>query len=373
MPGYGAAGRRIPITGRRKEEQMGYEILGLPLIYYITMVAKTVAVFVFVLLTVAYATWAERKLIGHMQVRIGPKRVGPYGLLQPIADGVKLFFKEEIIPAQASKFAFIIAPLIALVPAFISFAVIPFGDTITVAGYQVPLQIASVYDGGTMRVLDINVGVLYILAMASVGVYGIVLAGWSSNSKYSLLGGLRASAQMISYELAAGLAIILVFMSSETLSLQKIVADQAGLFGWNIIRNPFMFIGGIIFFICSLAEINRTPFDLPEAETELVSGFCTEYSSMKYAMFFMAEYANMVTVCAVTATLFLGGWHGPFPPVVNFVAKVYALIFVCMWIRATYPRYRYDQLMRLGWKVFLPATLLLICCNAVWILIAAQM
>jgi NADH-quinone oxidoreductase subunit H len=228
------------------------------------------------------------------------------------------------------------------------------------------MQIAAYADqAGT--VFDLNIGVLYILGMASLGVYGIVLAGWASNSKYSLLGGLRASAQMISYELAAGLAIVSVFMVSQSLSLQAIVADQAGLFGWYIFRTPFTFVAGIIFFICSLAEINRTPFDLPEAETELVSGFCTEYSSMKYAMFFMAEYANMVTVCAVTTTLFLGGWHGPLPPVLNFIAKVYILMFVCMWVRATYPRYRYDQLMRLGWKVFLPITLFLIIGNAFWL------
>ena len=333
---------------------MGYEILGLPMAYYVAMVAKVLVVFVFVLLTVAYATYAERKIIGHMQVRLGPMRTGWHGLLQPIADGLKLFFKEEIIPSQSSKFAFLIAPLIALVPAFISFAVIPFGDTVEIAGYKIPLQIAAYYDTAAGKVVDINVGVLYILALASVGVYGIVLAGWASNSKYSLLGGLRSSAQMISYELAAGLAIIAVFMLSESLSLQKIVADQAG-FGWYAFKQPLAFI---LFFICSLAEINRTPFDLPEAESELVSGFCTEYSSMKYAMFFMAEYANMITVCAVTTTLFLGGWHGPFPPVINFVAKVYFLIFTCMWIRATYPRYRYDQLMRLGWKVFLPLSLL---------------
>ena len=331
-------------------------ILGLPVAYYIAMIAKVLVAFVFVLLTVAYATYAERKIIGHMQVRLGPMRTGWHGLLQPIADGIKLFFKEEIIPSQSSKFAFLIAPLVALVPAFISFAVIPFGDTIEVAGYKVPLQIAAVYDAAGDRVLDVNIGVLYILGMASLGVYGIVLAGWSSNSKYSLLGGLRSSAQMVSYELAAGLAIVAVFMLSESLSLQKIVADQAGFFtNWYVFKQPLAFI---IFFICSLAEINRTPFDLPEAETELVSGFCTEYSSMKYAMFFMAEYANMVTVCAVTTTLFLGGWHGPFFPVINFIAKVYFLIFCCMWIRATYPRYRYDQLMGLGWKVFLPLTLL---------------
>jgi NADH-quinone oxidoreductase subunit H len=336
---------------------MGYELFGLPMIYYIAMVVKVLVVFVFVLLTVAYATYAERKIIGHMQVRLGPMRTGWHGLLQPIADGVKLFFKEEIVPSQADKFAFLIAPVIALVPAFIGFAVIPFGDTVEVAGYKIPLQIAAFYDTAAGKVIDLNVGVLYILALASVGVYGIVLAGWASNSKYSLLGGLRSSAQMISYELAAGLAIISIFMMSESLSLQKIVADQAGLFGWYVFKQPLAFI---LFFICSLAEINRTPFDLPEAETELVSGFCTEYSSMKYAMFFMAEYANMITVCAVTTTLFLGGWHGPafLPGWCWFVAKVYFLIFVCMWIRATYPRYRYDQLMRLGWKVFLPLTLL---------------
>ncbi|HEY6871754.1 MAG TPA: NADH-quinone oxidoreductase subunit NuoH [Geobacteraceae bacterium] len=336
---------------------MGYEILGLPLIYYIAMVAKVLVAFVFVLLTVAYATYAERKIIGHMQVRLGPMRTGWHGLLQPIADGVKLFFKEEIIPSQASKFAFLLAPLVALMTAFISFAVIPFGDTIEFLGYKIPLQIAGYFNMVEGRVMDVNVGVLYILAMASLGVYGIVLAGWSSNSKYSLLGGLRSSAQMISYELAAGLAIVSVFMLSESLSLQKIVADQSGsLLNWYVFKQPLAFI---LFFICSLAEINRTPFDLPEAESELVSGFCTEYSSMKYAMFFMAEYANMVTVCAVTTTLFLGGWHGPafLPGWCWFIAKVYFLIFCCMWIRATYPRYRYDQLMGLGWKVFLPLTL----------------
>jgi NADH-quinone oxidoreductase subunit H len=336
---------------------MGYEILGLPLIYYIAMVAKVLVAFVFVLLTVAYATYAERKIIGHMQVRLGPMRTGWHGLLQPIADGVKLFFKEEIIPSQASKFAFLLAPLVALMTAFISFAVIPFGDTVEFFGYKIPLQIAGYFNMVEGKVMDVNVGVLYILAMASLGVYGIVLAGWSSNSKYSLLGGLRSSAQMISYELAAGLAIVSVFMLSESLSLQKIVADQGGsILNWYAVKQPIAFI---LFFICSIAEINRTPFDLPEAESELVSGFCTEYSSMKYAMFFMAEYANMVTVCAVTTTLFLGGWHGPafLPGWCWFIAKVYFLIFCCMWIRATYPRYRYDQLMGLGWKVFLPLTL----------------
>jgi NADH-quinone oxidoreductase subunit H len=339
------------------------EILGLPLIYYIAMIAKVLVAFVFVLLTVAYATYAERKIIGHMQVRLGPMRTGWHGLLQPIADGVKLFFKEEIVPTSSSTFAFLVAPLIALIPAFITFAVIPFGGTIEVSGYKIPLQIAGYFDTAVGKVVDVNVGVLYILAMSSLGVYGIVLAGWSSNSKYSLLGGLRSSAQMISYELSAGLSIIAVFMLSESLSLARIVDLQSGCGGlaWYAFKQPLAFI---LFFICSIAEINRTPFDLPEAESELVSGFCTEYSSMKYAMFFMAEYANMFTVCALTTTLFLGGWNGPFAATVPilgpvyFVAKVYFLIFFCMWLRATVPRYRYDQLMHLGWKVFLPLSLL---------------
>lgn len=341
---------------------MGMEILGLPLMYYIAMVAKVLVAFVFVLLTVAYATYAERKIIGHMQVRLGPMRTGWHGLLQPIADGVKLFFKEEIVPSQASTFAFLIAPLIALVPAFITFAVIPFGGVIEIAGYKIPLQIAGYVDTATGQLFDINVGALYILAMSSLGVYGIVLAGWASNSKYSLMGGLRSSAQMISYELAAGLAIVAVFMLSGTLSLNSIVQQQGGWGGleWYAFKQPLAFA---LFFVAGLAEINRTPFDLPEAETELVSGFCTEYSSMKYAMFFMAEYANLVTVSALTTTLFLGGWQGPFVSSfallgpVYFVAKVYALMFFCIWIRATLPRYRYDQLMHLGWKVMLPLSL----------------
>lgn len=350
---------------------MEFLILGLPWMYYAAMLTKVLVAFVFVLLTVAYSTYAERKIIGHMQVRLGPMRTGWHGLLQPIADGLKLFFKEEIVPSQASTFAFLVAPLIALIPAFITFAAIPFGGTIDVFGYKVPLQIAAYYDTAAGRVFDLNVGALYILAMSSLGVYGIVLAGWSSNSKYSLMGGLRASAQMISYELAAGLSIIAVFMLSGTLSMNEIVAKQSGMggFDWYLFKQPLAFV---MFFICSIAEINRTPFDLPEAETELVSGFCTEYSSMKYAMFFMAEYANMVTVCALTVTLFLGGWNGPLATAipllgpVYFVAKVYFLIFFCMWLRATVPRYRYDQLMHIGWKVFIPLALLNIVVTGIW-------
>jgi NADH-quinone oxidoreductase subunit H len=321
-----------------------------PLLFLGIMLAKIIAVFVVVLLIVAYATWVERKVIGHMQARLGPMETGWHGLLQPIADGLKLFFKEDIVPSQASKVSFILAPMMILVPAFITVAVVPFGPNITIAGYSVPMQIT-----------DLNVGILYILAMAGLGVYGIVLAGWSSNSKYSLLGGIRASAQMISYELSAALAIVSVFMLSETLSLARIVDVQMTqhplipfLPNWYILSQPLAFG---LFVICGLAEINRTPFDLPEAETELVSGFCTEYSSMKYALFFMAEYANMVVISAIAATLFLGGWHGPFPGVINLLLKIFAFMFFFIWLRATFPRVRYDQLMKMGWKVFLPLAL----------------
>jgi NADH-quinone oxidoreductase subunit H len=326
-----------------------------PLWFVVAMLVKIAAVFGVTMLMVAYATWVERKVIGHMQTRLGPMSTGWHGLLQPIADGLKLFFKEDIIPAQASKAAFILAPMMILVPALITVAVVPFGPDIEVGGYLVPQQIT-----------DLNVGMLYVLAMAGLGVYGIVLAGWSSNSKYSLLGGIRSSAQMVSYELAAGLTIVSVFMLSETLSLRGIVAaQQAPLWGittlpawmhnWYIFSQPLAFG---LFVICSLAEINRTPFDLPEAETELVSGFCTEYSSMKYALFFMAEYANMIVISALAATLFLGGWDGPFPGVINLLLKVFAFMFFFIWLRATWPRVRYDQLMFLGWKVFLPLSLL---------------
>lgn len=318
------------------------------------MVVKLLAVFSVTMFIVAYATWCERKVIGHMQTRLGPMRTGWHGLLQPIADGVKLFFKEDIIPTQASIVPFLLAPLMILIPALITIAVIPFGPDLIIKGLAVPMQIT-----------DLNVGVLYVLAFAGLGVYGIVLAGWASNSKYALLGGVRASAQMISYELAAGLTIIAVFMLSETLSLREIVALQSGpLYGvcsflpdWYVFKQPLAFC---LFIITGLAEINRTPFDMPEAESELVSGFCTEYSSMKYALFFMAEYANMIVIAAIAATLFLGGWSGPLPDsfgVVNLLGKVFAIMFFFIWLRATLPRVRYDQLMRLGWKILLPLAL----------------
>ncbi len=316
-----------------------------PVLFLSLMLAKILAVFIVVVLIVAYATYAERKIIGRMQTRLGPTMTGWFGLLQPIADGLKLFFKEDIIPAQASKLAFVLAPVMIMVPAFITIAVIPFGGDITVFGYTTTLQIA-----------DLNIGILYILAMAGLGVYGIVLAGWSSNNKYSLLGGVRSAAQVVSYELAAGMSIVAVLMLSETLSLRGIVAAQSGsVLNWYIFSQPLAFC---LFVITSLAEINRTPFDLPEAETELVSGFCTEYSSMKYALFFMAEYANMIVVSAITATLFLGGPAGPFAGPINLLLKIFFFMFLFIWIRATFPRVRYDQLMFMGWKVFLPLALL---------------
>ena len=329
-----------------------------PVLFTVAMLAKIAIAFVVMLLIVAYATYAERKIIGGMQTRMGPTMTGPKGLLQPIADGLKLFFKEDIIPAESHWFAFILAPMMILAPAFVAICVVPFGGDLhfTYDGvlYAVPMQIT-----------DMNIGILFILAMAGLGVYGIVLAGLASNSKYSLLGGIRSSAQMISYELAAGLAIISVFMLSETLSMRGIVAAQqmplwglesipSWIHNWFIFSQPLAFG---LFVVSSMAEVNRTPFDLPEAETELVSGFCTEYSSMKYALFFMAEYANMITVSAIGATLFLGGWDGPFWGWMNFLIKVFAFMFFFIWIRATFPRLRYDQLMFIGWKVMLPLAL----------------
>jgi NADH-quinone oxidoreductase subunit H len=323
------------------------------------MLVKLLVVFTVVMLSVAYATWCERKVIGHMQTRLGPMRTGWHGLLQPFADGIKLFFKEDIIPTESIKVPFLLAPMMILVPALITVAVIPFGPDIQLGDFMIPQQIT-----------DLNIGVLYILAFAGLGVYGIVLAGWASTSKYSLLGGVRASAQMISYELAAGLSIIAIFMLSETLSLREIVAlQQQDLWGvcsfvpnWYVFTQPLAFC---LFIVTGLAEINRTPFDMPEAESELVSGFCTEYSSMKYALFFMAEYANMIVISAIAVTLFLGGWSAPLniaiftmiPGFVWLLAKIYFLMFCFMWLRATFPRVRYDQLMRLGWKVLLPLAL----------------
>ena len=306
------------------------------------------------LLAVAYLTWLERKVIGDIQVRFGPSRVGPFGLLQPIADGIKLMFKEDVVPANADRLIFFLAPALSFVPALIVFAVIPFGPSFVIT--------------------DVNVGLLYVFAVASLGVYGSVLAGWASNSKYSLLGGLRSSAQMVSYELGLGLSVLGVVMMTGSLSLVDIVEAQKGTWlgilpRWNIFPQ---FLGFVIFLISSNAELNRAPFDLPEAETELVAGFHTEYSSMKFALFFMAEYANMIAAAALATTLFLGGWRGPLlPPVIWFLLKVFAFIFLFIWLRATLPRFRYDQLMGFGWKVLLPLALANVMFTAASILILA--
>lgn len=329
--------------------------------------AQIAAVMGVVMLTVMVLTLAERKVLGWMQDRMGPMEVGPYGVLQPIADGLKLFFKEDIIPAGANKFLFTLAPILALVPAMIGFAVIPFGPSMTIElfGMQIKPFVIS----------DINIGILYILAFASIGAYGIILGGWSSNSKYSLLGGLRSAAQVISYELCVGLAIVGVILLSGSLSLVKITEAQAGGFwNWFVIAMPFpQIFAFVVYVISAVAETNRVPFDLPEAESELVAGFFTEYSGMRFAFFFIAEYANMILVSCVAAALFLGGWNAPYPGtilgyigldslawienVVWFAAKVYFFLFLFFWLRATLPRLRYDQLMRFGWKVMLPIAL----------------
>lgn len=311
-------------------------------VYLLIACIKILLVFGVVQLMIISMIWLERKVLAHMQVRLGPMRVGPHGLLQPIADAIKLLFKEDIIPEKANKLLFLLAPAMSLVPALISFAVIPFGDKIKIFGYNIDLVIT-----------DINVGFLYIFAVSSLGVYGIVMAGWASNNKYSLLGGIRSSAQMISYELTLGLSLIGVVMLTGSLSLVDIVNAQAKF--WNIILQP---IGFFIYAVSAIAEVNRTPFDLPEAESELVAGYHTEYSSMKFAMFFMAEYANMISVSAIAVTFFLGGWQGPFlPPAVWFMLKLSGCLFFFIWLRSTYPRVRYDQLMHFGWKFLLPLSL----------------
>jgi NADH-quinone oxidoreductase subunit H len=291
-------------------------------------------------------TLLERKFIARLQVRYGPNRVGPLGLLQPLADGVKLIFKEDIIPAGADKAVFILAPVISVVAALIAFAVIPIGPDFSLFGYPIQLHIAN-----------LDVGVLYLLAVSSLGVYGIVLAGWASNSKYAMLGGLRSSAQMISYELGLGLSLVGVMMIVGSLSLVDIVQWQSGVW-WLVAAQP---LGFVLYAIAGIAETNRAPFDLPEAEQELVAGYHTEYSSMRFAMFFMAEYINMITVSAVATTIFLGGYYGPFgllPGPWWFFLKVFLLLCAFVWIRATLPRLRYDRLMRMGWTVLLPLGLL---------------
>ncbi|MFP5263419.1 MAG: NADH-quinone oxidoreductase subunit NuoH [Blastocatellia bacterium] len=328
-------------------------------------------VILFILVTsVAYLTFLERKVMSWIQLRVGPNRVGPWGLLQPLADGLKMIFKEDIVPLEANRWLYVAAPAISLIPALMTFIVIPYGSTVNLFGYAVDL-----------RVTQMNVGLLYIFALTSLGVYGLVLAGWSSNNKYSLMGGLRSSAQMISYELALGLSIVSVLLYTGSLDLVQIVEQQRywgggpvpGHMGWNIFRFPLMLVF-VVFYIASLAECNRTPFDLPEAESELVAGYHTEYSSMKFVMFQMAEYLNLITASSIATTLFFGGWNGPFVdrvPLLSlayFLAKVLTLIVLAMWIRFTLPRFRYDQLMHFGWKFLLPAAIINIIITATVIL-----
>ena len=321
------------------------DLLVIPLI-------KIVVVLTGVLITVMYLVLLERKVQAWVQTRLGPMRVGPHGVLQPVADVLKLFVKEDLTPARADKFVFTLAPILVLVPAIIAFAVIPFGSTVSLFGRPVALRIA-----------DLNIGLLYIVAVASIGIYGIILAGWASNSKYSLLGGLRASAQLISYEVAVTLTFVSVILASGSLSMVDIVTAQKTNGVWFAFVQP---ISLFVYFVGGLAETNRSPFDLPEAEQELVAGFHTEYSGMRFALFFLAEYANMIVVSAVATTLFFGGWLQPFPNVsflgflgyvpgwMWFVLKTFLVLYVFLWIRATLPRYRYDQLMQLGWKVLIP-------------------
>jgi NADH-quinone oxidoreductase subunit H len=317
------------------------------------IVIKAVAIFVFLVVMTLFAIYAERRVVARMQQRIGPNRVGPAGLLQSLADGIKLALKEDIIPKAADRVVFVLAPIVSATAAFLSFAVIPFGPDVSIFGHRTALQLT-----------DLPVAVLYILAIASVGIYGIVLAGWSSGSTYPLLGALRSSAQMISYEVAMGLSFVGVFLYAGSMSTSQIVAAQSDWWYAVLLAPSF-----VIYVISMVGETNRAPFDLPEAEGELVGGFHTEYSSLKFALFFLAEYINMVTVSALATTLFLGGWRAPWPislwdqanqgwwPVLWFVAKLLMFLFFFIWLRGTLPRLRYDQFMQLGWKILIPGSL----------------
>lgn len=314
-----------------------------------------VVVFLISLLIAMYSTYAERKVAAFMQDRLGPNRAGPFGILQPLADGVKMFMKEEIIPQVSNKFLFILGPSIAMFTACITGAVIPWGTSLNIGGHEFSLQVT-----------DINIGILYVMAITSIGVYGIMIGGWASNNKYSLLGALRASSQMISYEVAMGLAIIALIMTTGTLSLKGIAAMQTG-WHWNVIYQP---LGFIIFLVCAFAETNRTPFDLPESDSELIGGYHTEYSSMKLGFYLFAEYINMFISSAIISTLYFGGYNMPFIGrlglshnletilgVVFLFAKIFFFIFFFMWVRWTVPRFRFDQLMNLGWKILIPLSI----------------
>lgn len=330
---------------------------------------KVIVVIIAVLTGCAYSTYMERKVVGHMQHRMGPTFAGPYGLLQPLADALKLIFKEELIPNRVERLTFALAPVIALIPALLTFAVVPFGKDTDLFGYPVAMVLS-----------DLNIGVLYVFAITSLGIYGIVLAGWSSGSKYSLMGGIRSSAQMISYEVSYGLSIVGVVLIANTLSLRELVDIQTGPL-WDTITflpNWFVFsqpVGFLLYLTCAIAETNRAPFDMAEAESELVAGYHTEYSSMRFSMFYIAEYANMIAVSSVGAALFFGGWHGPFLDsmpmlgILYFVLKVIGFMFFYIWLRATFPRFRYDQLMNFGWKVLFPLALLNTMVTAFFILV----
>lgn len=380
--------------------------------FIVISLIKIAIVMAFFMTTLAYLQWIERKVLSHIQLRVGPRRAGPHGLLQPLADTVKLLTKEDLMPSHANRFLYVLAPMIAITLCLLSISVMPFGPEIEIFGYRTQMQIT-----------DLNIGILFVLAVTSVGIYGIVIGGWASNNKYSLLGGLRSSAQMISYELPMSLAIVAPLLLLNTLSFREMVNNQGGYaFGflprWSVFQGPWpQVFGFIIYLIAAFAETNRIPFDLPEAENELVAGYHTEYSSMKFAAFFMAEYANMTTVCCIATLLFLGGWHPLFPapysniipvllfvlvaglafyhglnparkwdnitlpivgvvalflaalffvpglntiliPVFWFVAKVGLLLFVFIWVRGTLPRFRYDQLMRFAWTFLFPCALI---------------
>ena len=333
---------------------------------WVLLVARVVVIFVALLMAVMIVIWIERKVVADMQMRVGPNRAGPLGILITLADGIKLFFKEGITPVTADLPVYLVAPLASMVPAMLAFAVIPFGTGVHIFGRDVPFQIT-----------DLSIGILWITAMGSLAVYGVVLAGWSSGSNYPLLGSIRSSAQMISYEVGMGLGLVAVILYSGTLSMAGIVAVQARHFhvtglGWLPKWNIFLQLPAfLIYMTAGLAETNRPPFDLPEAETELVAGYHTEYSGIKFAMFFLAEYMHTITISAVGVTLFLGGWHGPrfhivawLWPLLWFLVKLYVVLYALIWIRATLPRFRYDRLMNFGWKVLIPLGLL-------WILVTA--
>jgi NADH-quinone oxidoreductase subunit H len=328
------------------------ELLLVPLV-------KIVVILLGIILGAAYMSFFERKIVAYIQIRVGPNRVWPHGWLQPIADALKLFVKEDLVPARAQKLVFMLAPGIVIFPALVVFSVIPFGPEAQLFGYRF-----------TQYLTDLNIGVLFVLGVSSIGLYGIILGGWSSNNKFSLMGGLRSAAQLISYEVPMGLSVVAVLLMSGSLSLVKIVEAQQTAGVW------YVFPGFIAFFIylsCGVAETNRNPFDLPEAESELVAGYHTEYSGMKFALYFLAEYANMIVICSMVTVMFFGGWLPPFPhwlaslwalpvlkwipPIFWFVAKMAFFLFCYIWFRGTFPRYRFDQLMNLGWKVFLPVSL----------------